>query len=211
MPHRARRPHARRGEPWHCGTRAPWPRVHAEEPSRLDRSSSPCPLRLQRPRGPGPPHARQRCMHGSAGSGAKRESCSTANAVRYPSQHLRIDFGLPRAALARLAHLDERALLRPSQLLRDAAVRCHAVHGTCSMRSFPRDDVHAGRVVRSHKRRPTALLIAAFSACECEVRTCGTRATHAGTCGAQRLRMGYYEKGTHAIPRPTRRRSAGPL
>jgi hypothetical protein len=126
-------------------------------------------------------------------------------------RHLRIHFGLPRAALARLAQLDERALLRQSQLLRDAAVRCHAVHGTCSMRSFPRDNVQAGLVVRSHKRRPTALLIAAFSACECEVRTCGTRATHAGTCGAQRLRMGYYEKGTHAIPRPTRRRSAGPL
>jgi hypothetical protein len=123
-------------------------------------------------------------MHGSAGSGAKRESCSTANEVRYPSQHLRIHFGLPRAALARLAQLGERALLRQSQLLRDAAVRCDAVHGTCSMRSFPRDNVHAGRVVRSHKRRPTALLIAALSACVCEVLT-------SGTCGAQRLRMGY--------------------
>jgi hypothetical protein len=93
-----------------------------------------------------------------------------------------------------------------------AMLPCDAmsVRGTCSMRSFPRDNVHAGRVVRSHKRRPTALLIAGLSACACEVRTCGTRATHAGTCGAQRLRMGYDEKGTHAIPRPTRRRSAGP-
>jgi hypothetical protein len=85
-----------------------------------------------------PGHAWHQSMHCNAGAGAKR--CEAPGnparlhmtAVRCASRHWPLRFGLPRAAPAQAAQLDQRALLRRSRLVRDAAVRCHAVRDTCS-------------------------------------------------------------------------------
>jgi hypothetical protein len=63
----------------------------------------------------------------------------------------------------------ERSGLRPSWLVRDAAVRCHSVRDTCSTvlpaRSLPRRRMRRAVLAkRNHTRRRNALLIAALSA-----------------------------------------------